>query len=362
MKRPYYIFSIGRIRRQQNTLFFEKAADAEAEEPVQPEPQDEVLADNADFEAERDERERVQKRVIPIEDIESLYCFGEITLNSKLLNFLAQQHIPAHFFNYYGFYNGSFVPRDYLLSGEVLVKQVQFYTNAEKRLPLAKEMVLGGVDNMLKNLHYYQNRGRDLTAPIGIMQKEQRNMQNARSINELMTAEGRLRGAYFSAWDTIIDADFKFEQRSRRPPKNAVNALISFGNSMLYTAVLGEVYHTQLNPTISYLHEPGARRYSLCLDLAEIFKPSLVDRMIFSLLNQGQIKKNHFEEKLNFCYLNEAGRKIVVQAWDERMKTTIKHRRLNRSVSYRRLLRLEAYKLIKHITADKVYKAFRMWW
>jgi len=362
MKRPYYIFSIGRIRRQQNTLFFEKAADAETEEPVQEEITDDVLVDNADFEAERNEREQVQKRVIPIEDIESIYCFGEMTFNSKLLNFLAQQHIPAHVFNYYGFYNGSFIPRDYLLSGDVLVKQVKFYLETDKRVALAKEMLLGGVDNMLKNMHYYANRGRDLSQPIEIMQKEQRVIQLARTINELMTAEGRLRAAYFSAWDSIIQADFKFEQRSRRPPKNAVNALISFGNSMLYTTVLGEIYHTQLNPTISYLHEPGARRYSLCLDLAEIFKPALVDRMIFSLLNQGQIKKKHFEEKLNFCYLNEAGRKIVVQAYDERMKTTIKHRRLNRNVSYKRLIRLEGYKLIKHISADQVYKAFRMWW
>ena len=171
-----------------------------------------------------------------------------------------------------------------------------------------------------------------------------------------------MRAAYYGAWDEIIDADFKFEQRTRRPPQNAVNALISFGNSMMYTTVLGEIYHTQLHPAISFLHEPGARRFSLSLDLAEVFKPFIVDRLIFKLLNQGRIKKKHFDEKLNFCYLTESGRKIFVQAYDERMKTTIKHRSLGRNVSYRRSIRLEAYKLVKHVTGIKPYKAFRMWW
>ncbi len=128
MKRPYYIFSAGRIRRQQNTLFFEKGSDASADASKDDFEEDEqILVDAFDFESEKDERDRVQKRVIPIEDIESLYCFGEMTLNSKLIHFLSQQHILAHFFNYYGFYSSSLVPRDYLLSGNVLVRKVKFY-------------------------------------------------------------------------------------------------------------------------------------------------------------------------------------------------------------------------------------------
>lgn len=363
MKRPYYIFSAGRIRRQQNTLFFEKAAE-ESTGDTEPDQSldEEVLVDNLDFEAERNERDQVQKRVIPVEDIESLYCFGEMTLNSKLINFFSQQHIPMHFFNYYGFYTSSLIPRDYLVSGDVLVKQAAFYLDLNKRMDLAREFVHGAVDNILNNLNYYSNRGKALSDIINQIQEEKSRISSAFNITNLMTTEGRIRGLYYSAWDEIIDADFQFGQRTRRPPENALNALISFGNSMLYTTVLGELYHTQLNPAVSYLHEPGDRRYSLSLDIAEIFKPFIVDRLIFKLLNQGTIKKKHFDEKLKFCYLNEEGRKLFVQAYDERMKTTIKHRTLGRNVSYRRLIRLEAYKLIKHIAAMKTYKAFRMWW
>jgi CRISPR-associated protein Cas1 len=361
MKRPYYIFSAGRIRRQQNTLFFERSAEQDEHTDRLKDEYDEVLVE-PDFEAETDNKNRVQRRIIPIEDVESLYCFGEMTLNSKLINFLSQHHIIAHFFNYYGFYSSSLVPREYLVSGEVVLRQAEHYLDSKKRLSIAKEMISAAVDNILKNMQYYHNRGRSLEEGIEAVQKEKQTMIKAPNPQELMAAEGRMRGVYFKCWDKIIEADFQFEQRTRRPPENAVNALISFGNSMLYTTVLGEIYHTQLNPTLSFLHEPGARRFSLSLDVAEVFKPFLVDRLIFKLLNQASLKKKHFDEKLNFCYLNEEGRKIFVQNYDERLKTTIKHRGLGRNVSYRRLIRLEAYKLVKHITGIKPYKAFRLWW
>jgi len=363
MKRPYYIFSAGRIRRQQNTLFFEKGSDESTHlTPEEMQQDEELLVDSLDFETEKDSRDHVQKRVIPIEDIESIYVFGEMTLNSKLIHFLSQKHIIAHFFNYFGFYSSSIVPRDYLLSGEVIVRQVEHYLNQLQRMLIAREFILAAVDNILKNLRYYQNRGRNLQAGIDGIEKEREFINSAETPNQLMTAEGRMREIYFQCWDEIIDADFRFELRTRRPPENALNALISFGNTMLYTTALGEIYHTQLNPTISYLHEPGARRFSLSLDLAEVFKPFIVDRLIFKLLNQNILQKKHFDEKLKFCYLNEAGKKIFVQGYDERMKTTIKHKSLGRNISYRRLIRLEAYKLIKHVTGIKPYKAFRMWW
>lgn len=361
MKRPYYIFSSGRIRRQQNTLFFERAADPEISEQESEDVDAEVLVD-ADFEPETGESGKVDRRVVPVEDVEALYCFGEMTLNSKLIHFLARQNIVAHFFNYYGFYSSSLVPRDYLVSGEVLVRQVEHYLDPEKRMRIAREFVLGAADNILNNLKYYNNRGLALEKCIETVEKEIASICDSLNVTDLMAAEGRLRNAYYAYWDLIIGGDFTFERRSRRPPHNAVNALISFGNTMLYTTVLGEVYHTQLNPTVSFLHEPGSKRFSLCLDIAEVFKPFIVDRLVFSLLNKKNIQEKHFDEKLNFCYLNEEGRKIFVKAYDERMKTTIKHRSLGRNVSYRRLIRIEAYKLIKHLTAMKNYSAFRMWW
>ena len=138
--------------------------------------------------------------------------------------------------------------------------------------------------------------------------------------------------------------------------------MISFANSMCYTACLDAIYHTQLNPTISFLHQPGERRYSLALDIAEIFKPLLADRLIFSMFNRKQLQASDFERKLNGCLLKPTSRKKVAEEWEKRLSETVKHRSLGKSVSYKYLIRLECYKLAKHILEIEEYRPFKMWW
>jgi CRISPR-associated protein Cas1 len=296
MKRNYYITKNGRLKRQDNTLYLE-------------------------FESG-------EKKTIPIEDVEGLYLMGETDLNTKLLNFLAQQKIPVHVFNYYGYYSGSYYPREHLNSGFLIVKQVECYKNKERRLNIARELIQSASHNILCNLKYYRNRKSGLEGYISDI-------------------EARLP---------------ELDKASERPPDNMMNALISFGNSLLYATTLGEIYHTQLNPTISFLHEPGNRRFSLSLDISEVFKPVIVDHIIFKLINTKMLGERDFEKNVNFCYLSENGRKIFLREYDERLNTTIKHRTLKRNVSYRHLIRLECYKLEKYISGIEDYKAFRAWW
>ena len=146
------------------------------------------------------------------------------------------------------------------------------------------------------------------------------------------------------------------------PPDNMINSLISFVNSLIYSKVLSEVYHTQINPTVSYLHEPGVRRYSLCLDIAEVFKPLIGDRLIFSLLNRKQITEDSFTKELNFLHLKKESSRLIARELEERLKKTIMHKELERQVSYQYLIRLEVYKLIKHLIDEKEYEGFKIWW
>lgn len=150
--------------------------------------------------------------------------------------------------------------------------------------------------------------------------------------------------------------------RTKQPPENEVNALISFGNMMCYTATLRAIHQTQLNPTISFLHTPGERRFSLCLDISEIFKPIIVDRVIFKVLNKHAIGRQHFDHKLNSCLLNNKGKMIFVKAMEERYDETFRHRMLGRNVSYKHLIKLECYKLLKDILGIEEYKPFKMYW
>ncbi|MBT9252206.1 MAG: type I-B CRISPR-associated endonuclease Cas1b [Brockia lithotrophica] len=336
MAQSYYIFRSGRLRRKQNTLYLEQEG----------------------------EDGQLQKVPIPIENVRDLYLFGEVDLNTKLLSFLAQKEVTLHCFNYYGFYVGSFYPRETNVSGYLLVKQVEYYLSPQKRLEIAKEFVAGALFHLRRNLNYYRNRGREVDAGLEVVESSLKRLDECGSVAELMSEEGRARDAYYRAFNEILELKQPYTKRVRRPPDNEVNALISFGNSLLYTATLSELYVTQLNPTISYLHEPSQRRFSLALDLSEIFKPLIVDRLIFRLLNRKEIDENDFESigEAKGIYLKEKARKKFVQAFEESLQTTVKHRKLKRQVSYRYLIRLEAYKIIKHLVNIEPYKSLRAWW
>lgn len=350
--------------RKQNTLFFlpyddEQELLEESDRSGAKSNGWDVITEAGEF---KKDFESQNKRVIPIDDVDSLMMFSEINFNARMLRFLTKNNIPAHLFNYYGHYSGSYYPREYLLSGFLLVNQVDHYKSHKKRMRIALQLVRGAASNMLRNLKYYDGRAGDLSKPIEKIEELLEKVPLAKDVQELMGIEGNIRQAYYGAFPTILGDKFDFEKRVKQPPDNAVNALISFGNSMVYTTCLTEIYRTQLSPLISFLHEPGDRRYSLALDLAEIFKPLLADRVIFTCLNQRRIQHTDFDESLNFCHLSKKGRKTFAKAFEEKLQTTIMHRKLNRKVSYRRLIRLECYKLVKHLTDAEPYEPFKAWW
>lgn len=339
MKKTYYLFNPGVLERKDNTLKFtpyEEDGNGELLHPGQP-------------------------RYLPVEDVGELYVFGSLRANSALFNFLGQKDISVHFFDYYENYTGSFMPRDGLLSGKMLLAQASFYQSKKKRVALAQKFIEGAAANMLKNLNYYDRRGKDLSAQIERIETLTEGIASTTEVDELMGLEGNIRMSYYEAFDLILN-DFQMEGRSKQPPQNEVNALISFGNMMCYSQCLRAIHQTQLNPTISYLHTPGERRYSLCLDLSEIFKPVIVDRIIFKVLNKKEIQERHFDKKLNRCLLNEEGKKVFVRNFEEKLNETIQHRKLGRNVSYKHLIKLECYKICKHLLEIEEYKPLKMWW
>lgn len=330
MKQSYYLYKSGRIQRKDNTLEI-------------------VYKDNT-------------KKSIPIERVDDIYVMTEFDFNTTLLNFLGKYGISVHFFNYYGFYTGTYYPKETLVSGKLLVKQVEAYTNQEKRLEIAKAFIEAASYNIYRNLTYYNNRGKDVKDFMKEIDFLRKQINLCKDVQELMGIEGNIRKVYYDTWNIIINQDIGFEKRVKNPPDNAINSLISYINTIIYTRVLSEIYKTQLNPTISYLHEPSERRFSLCLDIAEIFKPIIADRLIFSMLNKKQITEKDFEKNLNFFYIKDKGRKEITKQIDSRLQTTIMHKTLKREVSYEYLIRLEIYKLIKYLTEDIPYEGFKMWW
>lgn len=335
MKKAYYLFNPGRMSRRDQTLQFTPTNES---------------------------GNNTKPRYLPISGISALYIFGSVDANSALFNFLGQKHIPVHFFDYYKHYTGSFSPREYLLAGQMLVAQTDAYRNKKKRQGIAAAFVDGATFNMIKNLRYYDRRQKDLIQQIEHIKTLRESISKVNTIQELMGIEGNCRQVYYSSFEEII-TDFAWEGRRKRPPKNELNALVSFGNSLCYTLCLDAIYNSQLNPTISYLHEPGYRRFSLALDVSEVFKPILTDRLIFRMCNRKEIRSEHFDFIDDACFLSEKGRKIFIKTWEERLSQTIHHRKLGRSVSYRHLVRLECYKIAKYLIGmEDKYIPFRIWW
>ncbi|MPW38852.1 type I-B CRISPR-associated endonuclease Cas1 [Thermococcus sp. 101 C5] len=319
-KKSLTLLSDGTLTRRENTLYFENAQG---------------------------------RKPLAVEGIYDIYIYGHVNISSQALHFLAQKGIAVHFFNYYGHYDGSFYPRESLHSGDLLIKQAEHYLNKEKRLKLAKLFVTGSAKNMELNLKRWK-----INVSFEELLKE---LEMARKITEVMNVEARIRQEYYNLWDEVLPDGFKIVKRTRRPPENEMNALISFLNSRLYATIVSELYNTQLAPTVSYLHEPSERRFSLALDLSEIFKPIIADRIANRLVKQGTIKKEHFREELNGVLLTKEGMKAVIKAYNDELGKSVKHPGLKKNVTKQRLIRLEAYKLIKHLVGIKEYEPLVAW-
>ena len=328
--RDYYLFSAGELRRKDNTIDF-------------------ITEDKL--------------RHIPVETVNSIYVMNDgVTFRSSLFTFFANTNIPCHFFNNLGYYTGTFYPREFMVSGDLLVRQVLYQQDTAKRLFLAKQFVLGAANAIYQNLRKKPEKRTALKPYMEQIAALRKEIERQEDIQSLMGVEGCIRREYFAAFPTLINQKMEFAGRVMHPPNNAINALISFVNALMYTACLNEIYHTQLNPTISYLHTPGTKRFSLVLDLSEIFKPMLGDRMIFSLINKNEITENDFRQDVEFCTIKPDARRKILQRHKEILDSTFLYKNLHKNVSYRYAIRLEAYKLVKHLLGEKEYTPFYRDW
>lgn len=331
MDRNYHVFSDGRIERKNDTVRL-------------------VTEDG-------------EKKYIPIENADALFLHGQIDFNTRLISFLNDHGVAMHVFGWEDYYAGSIMPKRGQTSGRTVVEQVRAYDDEIHRRQLAAAIVSGSIHNMRTNAVYYNGRNhRDLEQQIADLQAAAERVTDDDPIDELMGIEATARKTYYSTFNEILPAEFRLDRREFNPPPNEVNSLISFGNTLVYANCVSAIRSTALDPTISYLHEPGERRYSLSLDLADLFKPVIADRVLFRLVNRGQITHDDFETELGSCLLNDSGRQTYTKAFEEALERTVEHPRLKRKVSYQYLMRLEAYKLKKHLLTGESYDSFKRWW
>lgn len=298
---------------------------------------------------------------LPPATTDRLNLYSDVTFDSGFLEFAMNHGISINIFDRRGNAVGSFTPAKPLKSPKLTHQQLMAYYKQESRLALAREFVLASVHNALLNIRYYNKQHKDtvLEAAVNKLTSARSLVKNVESYEQLLTLEAQCRCIYYGCYDSFIKKDdFVFEKRSKRPPKNYVNSLISFGNVVLYNHIAYEIEKTALDVRVGYLHATNTRYKSLNLDIAEIFRPLIVDRVVFTLINKTEISPSHFvTEENGGVYLNEEGKRIFLAAFYTKLDTTLDLK--GRSLSYADIIRREVSLLVCHFRDKEKYKAFR---
>lgn len=294
-----------------------------------------------------------QIRSLPIEKLSHIVLLAESRLNSRLLTLCGKHGVRVSVFDYYGYFKGVFEPIQRSPSGMVKLKQAAILLDEVHKMALAREIVRGAAHNMLANLRYYHYRGnKALLGNIDGMKQCARQIDKVKTTPELMGVEGQLHQWYYAAW-ALLDPELKFGKRVRRPPDNPINCLLSFMNQMTYTVVRHETTKTHLEETFSLLHAPGYGRASLSLDLAEPFKPVLVDQLIFRMVKRKMLNDCWFHQQGNVCLLTETGRRHVAEQFSIRLEEQYQGR------SYREWVYREALALEREVLGVAEYASFK---
>lgn len=285
------------------------------------------------------------KEFFPIEQIDSIFLQGNITVTKEVFLFCLKYQISLFYcYNEQPLVSVSNSREN--VRGETILKEAKCYSSS-KRLRIAKAFLYYGFLNMatnVKNLPLEEKKNL-LAYPKAI--------QRTRSVNELMLVEAKGRKEYYSFFDNyfIKNKDFEFKERMMHPALNEINAMISYMNAVFYGVCRSLIFQVGLEPSIGFLHSTAKRKSSLEYDISEVYKPLLVDRTIFRIVNLGMVNKSMFAfTKDGEVKINENGKRIILFEFESRLNSHITYK--NKTFSYRELILNDLYHLKNYILGE----------
>ena len=302
------------------------------------------------------------KKYLPVEATESLNVYSSIIFSSDFFKYIGGKKISVNIFDKYGELAGTFAPPESLHGGLTMLKQAAIYLDEDKRKLIARKLEIASLHNMRSNLKYYERHHSNEKLKDGIASFSEwiTAMNEAKDVPMLLTIEARARQLYYSLFHEIInDPAFRFTKRTRRPPKDPLNAMISFGNVFLYNRIATEIQKTSLDIRIGFIHATNRRNQSLNLDIADLFKPLIVDRAIFTIINRHMIHASeHFEKTEDGgIYLNKEGKQVFINEFEN--KVYQKQTEENQPRTYDTRIREEIQKIFRFVCYDEKYKPFK---
>lgn len=297
----------------------------------------------------------------PLHTLENIVCFTYKGATPALMGACAERKIGMSFFSPQGKFLVRTVGREY---GNVLLRKEQYRIsdNEEKSTSYAKNMITGKVFNSRWCIertirdHAYRVDADKLKKISNTLYETLPKIENVSVLDELRGIEGKAAEQYFSAFDDLIlnqKEDFTFTTRNRRPPLDNMNAILSFAYTVLAGECANALYSVGLDPYVGFMHADRPGRTSLALDLMEELRPVLCDRFILTLINTKAIRSTHFEkQKDNAVLLNDEGRKVFFNAWQNHKKETITHPFLKEKIEWGLVPYVQALLLARTIRSD----------
>jgi CRISPR-associated protein Cas1 len=298
---------------------------------------------------------------LPIHTLGGVVCFGQVSCSPPLLGLCAERDVAVSFLTEHGKFLARVVGSTH---GNVLLRRAQYRIadNEEPRGSIARAMVIGKVSNCrVVLLRAARERppgpeATDLEAAARRLAMILSRLASPRPLDEVRGIEGEAAQVYFSSFDhliTVAKEEFFFRGRSRRPPVDNVNALLSFLYTLLVHDCVGALETVGLDPAVGYLHADRPGRPGLALDLMEEFRPFLADRLVVSLINRRQVNASGFyKTESGAVMMNDASRKEVLVSWQKRKQEEIQHSFLGERVPLGLLPYVQALLLARHLRGD----------
>lgn len=291
--------------------------------------------------------------------IEMIFVFGHLEINKEVLQILASYQICVQFFSYTGRYIGEFLPEVNRI-GNVAIQQVKLQDCDEKKNKIAKEIILSSMHNTLELLKYYARKGRRIKEEIHKIEKLKVELEKKeiKQITDILLIEAKMKNIYYSTFNTIIiNKGFTFHGRSLNPPLDEMNALMSYGYAILYGILDSIIHRSNLLNQIPVIHGTSRKDNLLAYDIADIFKPICIDRVIFRVINKNQVNLSHFKNTKKGCFLDKVGASLFIGEIEQKLSSTYYYN--NKSRTYRSILGLEIHNFEKAILDLKDYKGFK---
>jgi len=246
-----------------------------------------------------------KKRRLPVEEIAGLHLLAGYTMTSGVIELAGKHNFAIHAYNYYGIYRGTFFPPPVQPTGAILIGQVRSRLDEERRIGIARDILRTANRSANSLLSQFE-----LEVPPEI---------EGETVQELLLSEARFRKEYYALLDTSLPPFWSIVKRGRRPPRRPADAVLGFSNGLLYAKMAGWIHRAGLDPRISYIHGESRARNPLALDLAEVMKASLSEGVLLEVAASGA-ERALITDVGDGVYLNEKGRKTVIQCIEKVLK------------------------------------------